>query len=143
MAGSMTDPTKWAGNWGAGVGRSGTKWSANYVAAGPAIFQKAAASVTTWQSQVASAQAASAFVKGLNAVNFTQVTAVVNGAGQSKYTTSGTTKQAGYATFANVAGSKWPAILSSLPPRGPRGSAENQTRMAQWSAQLIATRGSY
>lgn len=143
MAGSMTDPTKWSGTWGARVGASGDKWAGGYTAVGPAIFQKAAASVSTWQSQVASPQAANAFVKGLGAVNFTQVQATVNGAGKMKYTSSGSTKQAKYATFANAAGSKWPGILSSLPPRGPRGSAENQARMAQWSSSLISTRGSY
>jgi hypothetical protein len=42
---AITDPSKWAGSWGTGVSRSGDKWSTNYTAAGPAIFQKAAQSV--------------------------------------------------------------------------------------------------
>jgi hypothetical protein len=137
----FTDPSKWAGSWGAGVGRSGQKWAADYIAAGPAIFQKAAASVNNWQLAVSSQLAANAFVKGLSNVNFAQVTATVNGAGLQKYTSSGTTKQAKYSSFAQVFGPKLQQIVANLPPRGPRGSAENRTRLNQLLDQVAATRG--
>jgi hypothetical protein len=142
MAARITDPSKWAGNWGTRVGSSGDKWSSNYVAAGPEIFQRGAAAVSTWQTAVASDMAASAFVKGLNNVNFSQVQATVNGPGKSKYTMSGTQKQAKYATFAQVFGPKLQTIVSNLPPRGPRGSAQNRTRLTQLLDQVQATRGS-
>ena len=138
---AITDPSKWAGSWGAGVQRSGDKWAADYVAAGPAIFQKAAASVGTWQQAVASQMAADAFVAGLNNVNFSQVTATVQGAGKMKYTSSGSTKQAKYVAFAQIFGPKLANIVANLPPRGPRGSAQNRTRLNQLLDQVQATRG--
>lgn len=138
---AVTDPSKWSGAWGAGVSRSGGKWAADYIAAGPAIFQKAAAAVGTWQTAVAAQQAADAFVKGLSSVNFGQVTATVNGAGQQKYTASGSTKQAKYAAFANIFGPKLATIVANLPARGPRGSAQNRARLTQLLDQVQATRG--
>lgn len=138
---AITDPSKWAGAWGSGVQRSGDKWATDYVAAGPAIFQKAAASVSDWQAAVSSQLAANAYVNGLNSVNFAQVTATVQGAGKTKYTSSGTTKQASYAAFAQVFGPKLAQIVSSLPARGPRGSVQNRTRLNQLLDQVQATRG--
>lgn len=144
MATAITDPSKWAGNWGTGVGRSGSKWSTNYVAQGPAIFQKAAASVGNWQAAVTSQAAADGYVKGLNSVNFSQVQATVQGAGQTKYTASGSTKQAKYAAFAQIFGPKLSSILASInqtSPRGPRGSAENRARLNAYLDAVQATRG--
>jgi len=138
---AIQDPSKWAGAWGSGVSRSGDKWAADYVAAGPAIFQKAAASVGDWQAAVSSQLAADAFVKGLQTVNFSQVTATVQGAGKTKYTTSGTTKQASYASFAQAFGPKLQTIVNQLPPRGPRGSAVNRQRLNQLLDAVQATRG--
>jgi hypothetical protein len=139
---AVIDGSKWSGAWGTGVGRSGQKWSANYIAAGVQIFQKAAASVGNWQAAVSQQQAADNFVKGLNAVNFAQVQATVAGAGQGKYTASGSTKQAKYAAFAQIFAPKLSQIVSSLPPRGPRGSAQNRTRLNQLLDAVAATRGS-
>jgi hypothetical protein len=138
---AITDPSKWAGSWGTGVSRSGDKWSTNYTSAGPAIFQKAAASVGDWQAAVSSQQSADAFVRGLQNVNFSQVTATVQGAGKTKYTTSGTTKQASYSSFAQTFGPKLQTIVNNLPARGPRGSAINRTRLTQLLDQVQATRG--
>ncbi len=138
---AITDPSKWAAAWGVGVGRSGAKWAADYIAAGPSIFTKAAAAVGNWQAGVAAPAAAAAYVSGLNSVNFSQVTATVNGAGMSKYTTSGTTKQASYMTFAGIFGPKLQTIVNNLPARGPRGSAINRTRLNQLLDQVQATRG--
>jgi len=138
---AMKDPSKWGAAWGAGVAASGAKWSAGYIAAGPAIFQKAAAAVGNWQAGVAAPIAATRFVAGLQAVNFSTVTATVNGSGQGKYTSSGSTKQAGYTAFAGIFGPKLANIVANLPPRGPRGSAQNRTRLNQLLDQVAATRG--
>lgn len=138
---AVTPGNLWAAKWGTGVAGAGAKWSANYIAAGPAIFTKGAAAVNTWQTAVASPAAAAAFVKGLNDVNFSQVTNVVNGAGQSKFTTSGTTKQSKYNTFAGIFQPKLTNIIASLPAKGPRGSAINRTRLNQYLDQVAATRG--
>lgn len=141
MASTIADPSKWAGAWGTGVGRSGDKWSANYIQAGAAIFQKAADSVSTWQTAVASQMAADAFQSGLRNVNFAQVQATVAGAGKTKYTSSGSTKQAKYSAFAQIFGPKLQSIVANLPPRGPRGSTQNRTRLNQLLDQVQNTRG--
>ena len=141
MALMITDPSKWAGAWGTRVGQSGDKWAGNYVAAGPAIFQKAADSVGTWQAAVASQLAADRFQTGLRNVNFAQVQATVTGAGKMKYTSAGSTKQAKYAAFAQIFGPKLSSIVQNLPPRGPRGSAQNRTRLNQLLDNVQATRG--
>lgn len=138
---AVTDPSKWAGAWGTGVSGAGTKWAADYIAAGPSIFTKAAASVTNWQAAVAGPIAAANYVSGLQGVNFATVTATVNGAGKTKYTTSGTTKQQKYSTFAGIFGPKLVQIVSALPARGPRGSTENRIRLTQLLDQVQATRG--
>ena len=138
---AITDPSKWAGSWGTGVSRSGDKWSTNYNAAGPAIFQKAAASVGDWQAGVSAQAAADAYVRGLQSVNFSQVQATVQGAGKTKYTSSGTTKQAKYTAFAQTFGPKLQTIVNNLPQRGPRGSSINRTRLNQLLDQVQATRG--
>ena len=138
---AFQDPSKWAGAWGTRVSSSGDKWATNFVAAGPAIFDKAAAAVGTWQSAVASDLASKAFVTGLKSVNFAQVTTTVNGAGKGKYTDAGRTKQAKYATFAGIFGPKLQNIVSSLPARGPRGSSQNRTRLNNLLDQVQATRG--
>lgn len=138
---SVTDPSKWAGSWGTGVTGAGSKWSSGYIKAGPAIFTKAAASVGSWQAAVASQMAADNFVAGLNNVNFSQVQATVSGAGMTKYTSSGSTKQAKYAAFAQIFGPKLATIVANLPPRGPRGSAQNRQRLLALLDAVQATRG--
>ena len=139
---AIKDPSKWAGNWGTGVTRSGDTWSAGYLAAGSSIFTKAAASVSDWQNSVASQAAAAAYVKGLSNVNLSQVTATVQGSGKTKYTSSGTTKQANYSAFASNFGPKLQSIVNQLPARGPRGSAQNRTRLTMLLDAVQATRGS-
>ncbi len=137
----MVPTSSWAANWGAGVAAAGAKWSAGYIAAGPSIFTKGANAVGTWQSAVQSPTAAANYVAGLNAVNFTTVTTTVNGTGQGKYTSSGSTKQAKYSTFAGIFGPKLTSIIAALPSRGPRGSTQNRTRLNQYLDQVAATRG--
>jgi hypothetical protein len=138
---AVSNPSNWAGAWGTGVTGAGNKWAANYVAAGPSIFTKAAASVSVWQQAVADPLAAAAYVEGLNSVNFSTVTTTVNGAGKTKYTSAGTTKQASYAAFAQIFGPKLTQIVASLPPRGPRGSTQNRVRLTQLLDAVQATRG--
>lgn len=138
---AVTDPSKWGASWGAGVAASGSKWAAGYIAAGPSIFQKGAAAVGNWQAGVAAPTAATAYVAGLQNVNFATVTATVNGPGQGKYTSAGSLKQANYQSFAQIFGPKLQTIVNNLPPRGPRGSAQNRTRLNQLLDQVQATRG--
>lgn len=140
---AMSNPSNWTGNWGSRVNSSGQKWSTNLNAVASTIGAKAAAAAPNWQAAVASQAALQRYQSGMQNMNVQQFTASVSGPGMTKYTSSGTIKQAKYAAFANAAASKWPAMLSSLPARGPRGSAQNQQRMISWSNELAATRGQY
>lgn len=139
--GTVKPPSAWAPSWGTGVQTSGQKWAANYIAAGPSIMAKAAAAVSHWQAQVASAAAASKFVGKLKEVNFSTVTTTVQGAGLQKFTSAGVNKQANYNHFASVFQPKLESMVRALPPRGARGSAANRTRLNNLLDQMEATRG--
>lgn len=140
----MTDPSKWGANWGTGVRSAAPKWSANLNAVVSTIGAKAAAASPNWQSAVASPQALSAYQKGVSNFDQTAFVTTVNGAGQQKYSASGTTKVAAYQNFASVFGPKLQSIVSSLNssnPRGPRGSAQNRARLNSYLDSVAATRG--
>jgi hypothetical protein len=141
---AMVDPSKWTGNWGTGVTNGGTRWSGGMVAAVPTMGAKAAAAAPNWQAAVASALALNNYVKGEQ--NFDQTAAIntINGAGRTKYTASGTTKQVKYSTFVSIYAPKLATELSSLNqsnPRGPRGSDQNTQRMLAFNTWIKSTRG--
>lgn len=139
--GTVTTPGNWAGAWGNGVQMNAQKWAQNLVAHGPGMFQKAAASVSHWQAQVATPQAASKYAGKLKEVNFQSFTATVNGAGVQKYSSAGVNKQHNYAHFASVFGPKLQSMVSGLPARGARGNPINRTRLNQLLDGMEATRG--
>ena len=139
----MVPSTSWGTNWSTGVGRSGSKWAANFIAAGDSVFQKGSQSGPQWQAGVASPTALIKFQNGLRGVTMASVTPTVNGAGMSKYTAAATTKNSKYNNFANVAGQIFSSGLSTLPARGPRGSGQNQARMNAWSQYLISKAGTF
>lgn len=141
---AVTDPSKWSGNWGTGVRSAGTKWSADLVAVVSTIGPKAAAAAPNWQQAVSSPAALAGYVKGVQNFDQTAFVATVNGAGQAKYTASGTTKQAKYAAFAQIFGPKLVTEMNSLNqsnPRGPRGSAQNRARLNAYLDWAASTRG--
>ena len=141
---AMVDPSKWTGNWGTKVAASGPSWSAGMVAAVPTMGAKAAAAAPIWQAAVADPAAALAYAAGER--NFDQAAAIatINGAGRTKYTAAGTTKQAAYASFVSIFAPKLSSEINSLnssTPRGPRGSAQNQQRMIAFNNWIISTHG--
>jgi hypothetical protein len=140
----MVDPSKWTGNWGTKVAQSGAQWSAGMVLAVPTMGAKAAAAAPIWQAAVADPNAALAYAAGERNFDQTAAIATIKGAGMTKYTASGTTKQAAYASFVSIYAPKLSSELSSLNssnPRGPRGSAQNQQRMIAFNNWIISTRG--
>lgn len=142
---AMVDPSKWTGNWGAGVRSAGPKWSTGMVAAVPTMGAKAAAAVGVWQAAVADPVAAKNYADGERSFDQAAAIATINGAGQTKYTAAGTTKQAPYASFVSIFAPKLSSEISSLnqsTPRGLRGSAQNQQRMIAFNNWIISTRGS-
>lgn len=141
---AMVDPSKWTGNWGTKVAAAGTQWSSGMVAAVPTMGAKAAAAAPIWQAAVQDPKAALAYQDGER--NFDQAAAIatINGAGRTKYTASGTTKQAGYANFVTQYSPKLTSELSTLnsaTPRGPRGSDQNTTRMLNFNTWIKSIRG--
>lgn len=130
--------------WGAGVGKSGPKWSAGFLAAAPSVFNPANVKPQNWVEGVQNPQAAIDYAKGMAAVNMQQLTTVVNSSGQSKYTSSGTNKQSKMTAFMTTFIPKLGNILTALnqsSPRGPRGSAQNITRLTNYLSAVAATRG--
>jgi hypothetical protein len=131
-------------NWTAGVQRSGSKWSAGVLSPKRDPFQAAAASVGNWVAAVSSQAAQNAFVSGLQNVDINAFTATVNGSGQQKYVAAATTKTAKETAFMNSFLPQLDNITSNLNrtnPRGPRGSAQNITRLTSYLQQVAALRG--
>jgi hypothetical protein len=131
-------------NWTAGVQRSGAKWSAGVLSPKRDPFATAAASVSTWVAAVSSPAAQTAYVKGLQSVDVNAFTATVNGAGQSKYVSSATTKTAKETAFLNAFLPQLDNIVTNLNrtnPRGPRGSAQNVSRLTSYIQAISALRG--
>jgi hypothetical protein len=141
---TQTSPATAIANWSAGVQRSGAKWSTNVISPSRDPFATAAASVGVWQTAVSSQASANAYVKGLNNVNIPQFIATVQGAGQQKYVASATTKVAKETAFMNAFLPQLDTITNNLNrtnPRGPRGSAQNITRLTTYLQQVAALRG--
>jgi len=141
---ATTNPANAVKNWGQKVAAAGPTWSAGLIAAAPNIFNPANIDAQAWQNGVSSPQAAADYEKGMASVNMQQFTTVVNGAGQGKYTSSGSSKQAKMLSFMNVFIPKLSGILQTLntsSPKGPRGSAQNRTRLNNYLDAVAATRG--
>lgn len=141
---ATTNPQSATAAWGKGVGSAGSKWSGGYLAAAPNVFSAQNVKPQNWQAGVSDPGAAARYQKGMTSVNMSQLATVVNSSGQSKYTTSGTNKQAKMATFMGNFLPKLSNILSSVnssAPRGPRGSVENRTRLNNYLDMVAATRG--
>lgn len=131
-------------NWGAKVQQAGVSWSKGYLAAAPKVFNPANIKPANWQAGVSNPQAALDYADGMANVNMQQLTTVVNSSGQSKYTTSGSNKQSKMLSFQTQFIPKLAQITSSLDqssPRGPRGSAQNRTRLNNYLDAVAATRG--
>lgn len=138
----VRDPTTGAANWGTGVGQSGTKWADGYAHPTRNPFDPSVINPDAWQAGVSTAEAKALYKTKLMNVNQDMVLATVNGAGKSKYTSSGTTKQPNYARFAQVFYPKLGTILQNLNttnPRGPRGT--NMNRLMAYIQAVEATRG--
>ena len=141
---AVADPSTWAGNWGTGVRGGGAKWSTRLNAVVSQIGQKAVAAAPNWQQAVSSPQALDSYKSGVGSFDQTAFVQTVNGAGQTKYTASGTTKQARYAQFAQIFGPKLTTEINTLnqtSPRGPRGSAQNRARLNAYLDWAASTRG--
>jgi hypothetical protein len=141
---TQTSPAQAVAAWSAGVGRSGTAWSTGVLNPKRDPFASAAASVQSWQQAVSSPAAANAYVSGLQNVNIAQFSAVVQSSGMQKYVSSSTTKTAKVTAFMNAFLPQLDSITANLNrtnPKGPRGSAQNITRLNTYLQQVAALRG--
>lgn len=140
---TVKDPTTALNNWKTRVANSGQAWATGYANPRRDPFKAAAAAVQNWQQSVSSQAAAAAFVKGLGNVEESSVLMTVNGPGMLKYTQSPQAKSAKAAAFFNVFIPKLQGIVSRLDtsnPRGPRGSAQNISRLTSYIQSVAATR---
>jgi len=143
---ATTNPQTATANWGKKVAAAGATWSAGYLAAAPNVFNPANIKPDRWQQGVSNPNAMNKYAKNMAAVNMQQLTAVVNSSGQSKFTTSGTNKQAKMLAFQSAFLPVLSNVLQSLNqsnPRGPRGSAENKARSNMYFDMLTAKQGQF
>lgn len=139
---TVRDPATGSQNWGTGVGQSGNKWADGYAHPTRNPFDPSVINPDAWQAGVSTASAKALYRSKLLAVNQDMVLATVNGAGKSKYTTSGSVKQPNYLRFANIFYPKLGTILQNLnasQPKGPRGT--NRGRLNAYLDAVEATRG--
>lgn len=139
-----TTPQTATANWGAKVGQAGQTWSKGYLAAAPRVFSQANIKPQNWVQGVNNPDAAAKYAANMANVNMSQLTTVVNSSGQSKYTTSGTNKQSKMLAFQIQFIPKLQQITQTLDqssPRGPRGSAQNRSRLNNYLDAVAATRG--
>lgn len=130
--------------WQKGVQSAGTSWTNGVLRTATTFAQAAIANVNNWQQAVSSTAAANAYVKGLQNINQTAFTATVQGAGVAKYTGSATAKPQKVQAFFNAFLPQLDNIVNNLNksnPRGPRGSAQNDTRLMAYIQQIKALRG--
>lgn len=138
----IRDPGTGSSNWGTGVAQSGSKWADGYAHPSRNPFDPSVINADAWQQGVSTDQAKQAYKSKLAAVNQDQVLATVNGAGKTKYTSSGQTKQANYQKFAQAFYPKLSNIVQNLNqsmPKGPRGT--NRARLNAYLDAVEATRG--
>lgn len=128
--------------WAGGVQQAGNKWADGYAHPSRNPFDPANIDSDGWQAGVSTALAKSRYENNMASVNQDVVLATVNGAGKTKYTSSGTTKQAKVSKFMNVFLPKLGSILQNLnasTPRGPRGT--NRARLNAYLDAVESTRG--
>lgn len=140
----VRDPATATANWTKGVQQSGAKWADGYAHPSRNPFDPSVIDPEAWQAGVSNPNAMAAYERNLASVNQDQVLATVNGVGQQKYTASGTQKTSKVSKFQQVFLPKLSQIVSNLNssmPKGPRGSAQNISRLTTYLQQVAATRG--
>lgn len=131
-------------NWTRGVQSSGDKWADGYLHPKRDPFSPNNIDPDAWQAGVSTQAAKDGYANGMANVDTTQLTATVNGAGKSKFTAAATTKTNKVQNFQSQFLPKLGNILQSLDssaPKGPRGSAQNRTRLNNYLDMVAATRG--
>lgn len=136
---AVRNSTTGTANWGAGVQQAGNKWADGYANPSRNPFDPSVINPQAWLAGVSTQDAMNAYAANLAAVDQNVVLATVNGAGKTKYTASGSTKQAKYQKFASIFYPKLGNILQALPPKGPRGT--NRGRLNAYLDAVEATRG--
>jgi hypothetical protein len=143
---TTTDAATAVANWTKGVGQSGQKWADNYAHPSRNPFDPAVINPAAWSAGVSTPQAQAKYGRKLANVNQDMVLATVNGAGKQKYTSAGTTRAPNMQAFMTAFIPKLQGVISqvnSSTPRGPRGSAQNLTRMNNVVAAIAAMRNTF
>jgi len=140
-----------ATNYGTNGGSTNaqTNWATNFSANITSILTAAAASVGTWQTNVATALAASNFVAGLNKAkqNVAAITTKVTTVGKASFTAGVKAAAAPTGDYSLFAGKWMPAVAAEVQqlnltnPRGDR--ATNRARQAAYDAWVDTQQGQY
>ena len=139
---TVTTPASAVANWASGVQNGGNKWATGYANPSRNPFDPTVINPNAWQAGVSTAAAKDLYAKHLASVDQTVVLATVNGAGKTKYTTSGTTKQGKVLTFQTAFLPRLSTILTNLNtsnPKGPRGT--NRARLNAYLDAVELLRG--
>lgn len=126
-----------------------TNWATNFSSDIPAILSAAAAAVSTWQQNVATQQAATNFVNGLNTAknNAGAIATKVNGVGKASYTAGVKAAAAAGGNYATFSANYQPAVaqeVATLNATNPRGdAAANQARMIAYNTWATAQHGKF
>lgn len=134
---TQLNPQQGATNWAAGVGRSGSKWLNGVMTPRQLPNANPANATANWTAGVSAA--APSYSAGLSSPNYLTRLASGATAKQGSYTGAGQAHQADYAT---AAGKLYPLItnaLSTLPPKGPRGT--NSSRSTAFQQAMHAQKG--
>lgn len=140
---TVTDAATATANWTKGVGGAGQKWADNYAHPSRNPFDPAVINPQAWQDGVSTAAAKAKYATKMAGVNQDMVLATVNGAGKSKYTAAGTTRAPNVSSYMGRFIPRLQTIVqnvNSATPRGPRGSAQNITRMNEVVTAIAALR---
>lgn len=138
----IRDPSTGTANWTGGVSSAGSKWADGYAHPSRNPFDPTVINPDAWQAGVSTDAAKQKYRTNLANVNQDQVLATVNGAGKTKYTSSGSTKASNYSKFATAFYPKLSSIISNLNqsmPKGPRGT--NLDRLVAYIQAVQQTRG--
>lgn len=139
--GAKVSPQTAAANYVTGASGKGAKWATNYLNSKVDPFAAAAAAANNWLAKINESGTAG-FIRGLSAVNKTQVAKLVSTQGPTLYSQGIANK--GAPNYAAAAAGLIPALqqaAANLPPRG--SDAQNDQRMLAMVAASRSMKGQF
>lgn len=121
------------------------QWAADFITQIPKMQARAAAQAAFWQSQVSTAQAQQAFIRGVQNLDVQAVTAKVNG--PAKATFAAQVRAASTGKYLQFATAFIPAVsqeVANLDRTNPRGTpAQNRARLNAYLDWIESQKGNF